>query len=212
MTNEKNRADATRAKEILSGDQAKATGNQPSAVKASSAGFDTSQYQAGKESMLGEAKDIASSVAGSVSYSIDKVRDTASDTLQEVGARVRDGYGSAAERAGDTYASGARVSRRSARHGRDGFLRASDRTVDFFEDYPLMLGAVGFAGGLLLGALLPRTKSEDRHLGRWRDELGDDGARYGREAVSQARQYAVDTLRDARVRAEEEMRRTAFGS
>lgn len=151
----------------------------------------------------------AGDLAESVSSGVAKARDAASETLDQAGARIREGYDNTAGWAGEAYERSARATRHYARQGRDTISQASDRTVEFFEENPLMLGAVGLAGGLLLGALLPRTRSEDRYVGRWRDDLEREGMRYGREAVSHARQYAVDTMRDARRRAEDEVVRAA---
>ena len=57
-----------------------------------------------------------------------------------------------------------------ARQGRD-------RAVDFFEDQPLIAGALAVALGAALGAALPRSGMEDRYLGDRSDALFDEAER-----------------------------------
>ncbi|TXN60868.1 hypothetical protein FV228_22235, partial [Methylobacterium sp. WL18] len=48
--------------------------------------------------------------------------------------------------------------------------------------------------GLLLGALLPRTRQEDRNIGPWADEVRDQGLRYAREVTSMGREFVQTAL------------------
>ncbi len=71
---------------------------------------------------------------------------------------------------------------------------ASGRARELFETHPLLVGVLGFAGGFLLGSLLPRTPREDRLLGPLRDDLKATGLRYGEEMTAQARAYAEEAM------------------
>jgi len=51
---------------------------------------------------------------------------------------------------------------------------------------------MGLAAGLVIGALLPRTRHEDRAFGRWSDEVRDEGMRYARDATQRGREYVED--------------------
>jgi hypothetical protein len=62
------------------------------------------------------------------------------------------------------------------------------------DDNPLLVGVVGVAAGLLLGALLPRTRQEDRNIGPWADEMRDQGLRYAREVTNIGREFVQTAL------------------
>ncbi|CAA2158662.1 hypothetical protein MBRA_03925 [Methylobacterium brachiatum] len=62
------------------------------------------------------------------------------------------------------------------------------------DDNPLLVGVVGVAAGLLLGALLPRTRQEDRNIGPWADEVRDQGLRYAREVTNMGREFVQTAL------------------
>ena len=57
---------------------------------------------------------------------------------------------------------------------------------------PAKTGAV--AAGLLLGALLPRTRQEDRSLGPYADEVREEGLRYAREMTHRGREFVQTAL------------------
>jgi hypothetical protein len=59
---------------------------------------------------------------------------------------------------------------------------------------PIMVGLVGLAAGLLLGALLPRTRREDEMFGEWADEVREQGLRYAHDAAQRGRDYVEDNL------------------
>ncbi|MDQ4136203.1 MAG: hypothetical protein M3158_08480, partial [Pseudomonadota bacterium] len=58
----------------------------------------------------------------------------------------------------------------------------------------LMVGVMGLAAGLVIGALLPRTRQEDRAFGRWADEVRQQGMRYARDATQRGREYVEEAL------------------
>src|SRR3712207_8903503 len=57
-----------------------------------------------------------------------------------------------------------------------------------------MVGVMGLAAGLVIGALLPRTRQEDRAFGRWADEVREQGMRYARDATQRGREYVEEAL------------------
>jgi hypothetical protein len=59
---------------------------------------------------------------------------------------------------------------------------------------PVLVGVVGLAAGLMLGALLPRTRREDRAFGRWADEVREQGMRYARDMTQRGREYVDEAL------------------
>jgi hypothetical protein len=74
------------------------------------------------------------------------------------------------------------------------FRRAGGGIERFVSENPLMVGVMGLAAGLVLGALLPRTRQEDRAFGRWADEVRGQGWRYAREATQRGREFVEDAL------------------
>ena len=103
----------------------------------------------------------------------------ATDMTQGAMRSARDTGGSALQRASD-YAS-------------DSANRVGDRVGDVFERHPLMTGAIGVLAGVMLAAMLPRTRTEDELLGTTSDGLW-------RKAEDTARQ-TVTMMRDAATRA-----------
>ena len=74
-------------------------------------------------------------------------------------------------------------------------LRSAQTGIErFATENPLMVGVMGLAAGLVIGALLPRTRHEDRAFGRWSDEVRDQGMRYARDATQRGREYVEDAL------------------
>jgi len=106
-------------------------------------------------------------------------------------------YSGAARFGGGAYSGASRVGS-SAYYGasRLGY-RTRDTFADVLEREPLALGAFGLAIGAALGALLPRTATEDRLMGEWRDELLEDAEAYGREQYERGRRVAEEAYRAA---------------
>jgi ElaB/YqjD/DUF883 family membrane-anchored ribosome-binding protein len=74
-------------------------------------------------------------------------------------------------------------------------LRSAQGGIErFATENPLMVGVMGLAAGLVIGALLPRTRHEDRAFGRWADEVREQGMRYARDATQRGREYVEEAL------------------
>jgi hypothetical protein len=57
-----------------------------------------------------------------------------------------------------------------------------------------MVGVVGLAAGLLVGALLPTTRRENQVFGRYADEVREQGMRYARELAEQGKSLVEENL------------------
>lgn len=68
---------------------------------------------------------------------------------------------------------------------------------DAFADQPLMGALVAFGVGALAGALLPRTRMEDRHLGAARDRALVEAERVYRTEVARLREQGETVVKDA---------------
>jgi ElaB/YqjD/DUF883 family membrane-anchored ribosome-binding protein len=104
----------------------------------------------------------------------DQIRERAADMYESASDWARDKYEAASHWAGSS----------SGSRSRQGSFQR------FANENPMLVGVVGLAAGLLLGALLPRTRQEDRTFGEWSDEVRNQGLRYASEAVHRGREYA----------------------
>jgi hypothetical protein len=74
----------------------------------------------------------------------------------------------------------------AARGARDGAYRAKDSAIRFFDEHPLVVGALAVAAGAALGALLPATRRES-------EVMGDESARV-REAAKEETVRSAKTI------------------
>lgn len=122
----------------------------------------------------------------------------AGERASGLGSEVRDRLGGATEearaRVGDLHRRNMRKLDDLTVNGIDRLNRGRSTVERFVEENPLLVGVVGVAAGLLLGALLPRTRQEDRNLGPWADEMRDQGLRYAREVTSLGREFVETAL------------------
>lgn len=175
------------------------TGAGPSvgAAMAPGAGYGTGGPESDSQrrstgSGTGETASSAASRAGeTASGTASAVRNRASSMAETVSEQTR--------RAGSQASWAARRTRsQAARAGRNvqrGFL-------EFVEEQPLVVGAIGVAVGAALGALLPRTETEDRWVGPARDRVRDEAARAGREQYEKATHVAEKAYESAKEEAD----------
>lgn len=139
--------------------------------------------------------------------------DQARETAEQIRERASDMYESASDWARDKYEA---ASSWASDHGgsRVSGSRGASSIHRFANENPMLVGVVGLAAGLLLGALLPRTRPEDRTFGEWSDEVRQQGLRYASEAVHRGREYAEQAFQGddpAHARHESDFRRTGSG-
>jgi ElaB/YqjD/DUF883 family membrane-anchored ribosome-binding protein len=159
------------------------------------------QGQAGGQS--GSAMDTARQAAQSAG-------ETVRDAVAEVQQRAGDLYGQASEAAGEAAEQATEWARGAARgayeQGSRQFETVRRAMPDvrqyggsvqrFVSENPVLVGVVGLATGLLLGALLPRTRREDQAFGRWADEVREQGLRYARDMTQRGREYVDEAFGD----------------
>jgi len=107
----------------------------------------------------------------------------------------------ATEWARDTYERASSWASDALEHGSDQFdqvRRRAPRSFGSVQSYvsqnPVMVGLVGLAAGLILGALLPRTRREDEVFGEWADEVRQQGLRYAHEMTQRGRDYVEQSF------------------
>jgi ElaB/YqjD/DUF883 family membrane-anchored ribosome-binding protein len=117
--------------------------------------------------------------ADTMRQTADQVRDKAGQAYEEASDWMRDTYESASSWASDAMEPGG--GRRSLQNARRG-------VQTYVAQNPVMVGLVGLAAGLLLGALLPRTRREDETFGQWADEVREQGLRYAHQMTQRGRE------------------------
>jgi ElaB/YqjD/DUF883 family membrane-anchored ribosome-binding protein len=156
--------------------------------------------QAGLESTVAETTAVAEKITERAGEALNSASSTVRDAASEARRAAEDGYREAAERVGAAYESAAETAEQGYRAARASAQsaareigtqtrRASARVSNFASENPLMVGVIGFAGGLLIGALLPRGGRDD-------DDPADE-PRNGSAKRGQSRRPAAKAARGA---------------
>jgi len=132
-----------------------------------------------KDKALGAADDLTNRAAGAAR----DLRDRASEAYDDARTWASEARHDGRRRIND-------LSERGTERFRDG----RSAVEDFVTDNPLLVGVVGLAAGLLIGALLPRTRQEDETVGPWADEVRDQGLRYARDVTHRGREFVASAL------------------
>lgn len=145
------------------------------------------------QSSQGSAQD-QSGTTGKAQQAADQVRQKAEDAFEGASGWARDTYERASDWASDTYSQQRRRMNRAGGHSSRAFGNARGGVQSYVSENPMVVGLVGLAAGLLLGALLPRTRRENEMFGEWADEVRNQGLRYARDAASRGREYVEETF------------------
>jgi ElaB/YqjD/DUF883 family membrane-anchored ribosome-binding protein len=134
------------------------------------------------------------SQAGGLSDVGNRAGEMAGEAYDQASGVARDAYQQASSMASDAYDRGSRYYDEAAQRSLEGFGQARRGVERFVSENPMMVGVIGLAAGLVIGALLPRTRQEDRTLGRWADEVRDQGMRYARDMAHRGREMIDETF------------------
>ncbi|MDJ0388459.1 DUF3618 domain-containing protein [Roseomonas sp. E05] len=146
---------------------------------------------------------MASRTAGAVSDAASRTGATASDLANQ----ASEGLSSARRAATASYhdASDSMARGYGAASARAGML--ADRTrgsmTHITQEQPLLFGALGLALGAALGALLPRTETEDRLMGEASDAAADRATAAVQQGYTQAKETATEHLERGKEKLEE---------
>lgn len=135
-----------------------------------------------------------SSAASAAKSALDQATSTAKDGLKSAADTARSATDAARQTAGDAYSSASRTVSQASRRSAQEFTRTRRGVEAFVEENPIMVGVVGLAAGLLIGALLPNTRRENQVFGRYADEVRDQGLRYARDLAQQGKQFVEENL------------------
>jgi ElaB/YqjD/DUF883 family membrane-anchored ribosome-binding protein len=124
------------------------------------------------------------------------VQEKAGEAYEQASQWAREKYEQAAEWTSDEDGQRSRQFASARRQGMQGYRQARGGVERFVSENPVLVGIIGLAAGLLLGALLPRTRQEDRAFGAWSDEVRDQGLRYAHDVAQRGREYVEEAFSD----------------
>jgi ElaB/YqjD/DUF883 family membrane-anchored ribosome-binding protein len=154
----------------------------------------SSQNQSSQQHNQSQGSQGGSSVKDKAQHMAEEARERAEDVYEGASEWARDTYDRASE-----WASGAYEGQRRRVHHMGGrsaktFGNVRGGMQNYVSENPMVVGLVGLAAGLLLGALLPRTRRENEFFGEWADEVRNQGLRYARDAATRGRDYVEETF------------------
>lgn len=145
-------------------------------------GYDESGRGKLKAKVAGAVEAAKGAVTGAKSKLTEAVHQ-AKDGLDQTRAGAADGTAQARGRLGSA-ASAAQA--RAGQYGR----QAQQRFQETLDTEPLILGAIGLAVGVAVGASLPTTRTESRYMGPHRDKLLGKGRDMAKSSLDEARAVA----------------------
>ena len=148
--------------------------------------------------MAHSASDTASGAAQGVRDSAGNLWGSATQYASAVQRRLSEGTEHLSEEARDRIA----AARARAMDARDEAARrfgdSAERATDFYDNHPLVVGAVAFALGAAIAGALPRTRIEDEYVGGYSDELYDEAERIYSEEVDKAQKVVQAGMDEAK--------------
>lgn len=136
---------------------------------------------------MARAGEAMRSTGGSVADQANRFRERLSAGTESLSEDARSRVVEARERAYRARASADRQVRRGAATAQD-----------FYQEQPLIAGALALAVGTAIGGSLPRTSTEDAAFGRQSDDLIADAERIFRDEMDKAGGVARATANEAR--------------
>lgn len=169
-------------------------GTQASQSTGGAQGSDKSKSGSQAQSSQKNAQDQGGSMKDKAQNMAEDARERAEDAYEGASEWARDTYERASSWASDAYdGQRRRVHSMGGRSSR-AFGNVRGGMQNYVSENPLVVGLVGLATGLLLGALLPRTRRENEFFGEWADEVRNQGLRYARDATTRGREYVEENF------------------
>lgn len=168
---------------------------------ASSASEGVSRASHSAASAVRQAGESVSQAAGKASQGMEDARHAAARRA----ARVRDQLSHGTERLGETARERVIAARERAmaaryqagRAARRGWRKGRDTATDFFEEQPLVAGALALAAGAAIASAIPRSRVEDDLIGEESDHLIGEAERIFDEELHKAGKVGEAAYREA---------------
>src|SRR6478609_8124608 len=147
---------------------------------------------AGSGQSVSGSKENESGMAATMRDTVGTVKEKASEALEGASGWAEDTY----DRVSDWASEAGRTERFGdmRRQSSQSMRRMSGGLQEYVAENPMVVGIVGLAAGMLIGALLPRTRRENEAFGEWADELRHQGVRYAREATQKGREFVEESF------------------
>jgi len=139
-----------------------------------------------------KAKEAVQSATDAVRSTAGDAQKRAGEIADQAGDWAQDTYDKASSWAGDTYGSGSERFQEVRGRSAKALGGARNSVQEYVAENPMVVGIVGLAAGLLIGALLPRTRKENEAFGEWADEVREQGMRYAQDATQRGREYVEE--------------------
>lgn len=157
---------------------------------------------AARTGMTAESDAGGGSGVGSGSGSLAGMAGSASEAFASARSAIGDGWEEAGDRAGrlahDLRAAGGDAFGEVRQSAAGVGHQARDTFLDILEREPLVIGAIGVAVGAALGAFLPATEIERRHLGPTGEALKEKADALVDRGVARAKEAAAEVYETAR--------------
>jgi ElaB/YqjD/DUF883 family membrane-anchored ribosome-binding protein len=177
------------------GGQAGATGaGQGSSAPGVRSGSTGASPQGSSSASQGGSSSSQGGMSETARQTAQKAQEKAEEAYDQTSAWARDTYERASSWASDAYEGSSDRFGEARSRSMQGFGRARRGVEEYVSQNPVMVGLVGLAAGLLIGALLPRTRREDRVFGAWADEVREQGLRYAHEMTQRGRDYVDENF------------------
>jgi len=159
---------------------------------------ETSGHGDAPNGIMGRVRSGASATGQAVSGAADSMRQSASDLTD----RLSHGLEDLSDEAKARVVSARRAAHDARQSSQDAMHRGTRAASDFYDDQPLVVGALALAVGAAIGAALPPSRVEDDAMGDSSDRLFAEAQVVFREerdkAMAAARSVASDVKSDVR--------------
>lgn len=138
----------------------------------------------------GAAGSNISDAAASAKSSLSSAAETAQEKLATAGNRIAEGTETLTEEGRQRVIAARRKAVELRRQTAQSAQKGADAASDFYDNQPLVVGALALAFGAALGGALPRTKAEDDLMGAQSDDLYGEAERIFEEEKSKVMSVA----------------------
>ena len=142
-------------------------------------------------STLEDIRERTKSAVRTGAEQLSGLAETGRESLEHTAHKARETYEDMVERLENAYHDG-------FAEGRRAIQRSADSANSFAREHPLAVVAFGVASGILLGALLPRSRTEDRLIGPYADDITQRAQSYGEKAVQEGRKRVERAAREVK--------------
>ncbi|MBM7070082.1 DUF3618 domain-containing protein [Actibacterium sp. 188UL27-1] len=151
------------------------------AVKDKAAG----SAQSAKDGLANAGSTVGDAVS-SVKSAVGDATQSAKQGLSSAGNRIAEGTEALTEEGRKRVIAARQKAVEMRRSAARSMSQGTDAAADFYDQQPLVVGALALAVGAALGGALPRTKAEDDLMGAQSDDLFDQAERIFEEEKAKA--------------------------